>query len=218
MSRIHSVLGNNLVECRHNAGLTQLQVAEKLNYTDKAVSKWERGESVPDISVLKQVASLYGVTVDYLLEETHEEPVKEPSFLRQSIKNRKSITVMSVLLVWLVAAILFLVFFYLKLWKPHYWLFFIYALSVSFIVWLVFNSVWLHPRWNFIIISGLMWTVLLSVFMTFRAFGISIPLIFILGIPGQLIILAWSRIRLRKTPKKIKITGRSARNKKKISD
>ena len=61
---------HNLACYRRRAGLTQLELAEKLNYSDKSVSKWERGESLPDIAVLKEIADLFGVTLDYLVGRT----------------------------------------------------------------------------------------------------------------------------------------------------
>lgn len=69
MNDLRTVVAKNLVECRKAAGFTQLQLAEKLNYSDKAVSKWERGESLPDIAVLCALAELYGVTLDYLVRD-----------------------------------------------------------------------------------------------------------------------------------------------------
>jgi len=69
MENLRLIIARNITELRREAGLTQLELAEKLNYSDKAVSKWERAESVPDIAVLKAVADLFGVTVDELISE-----------------------------------------------------------------------------------------------------------------------------------------------------
>ena len=52
MDDLKLTVARDLADCRRAAGLTQLQLAEKLNYSDKAVSKWERGESLPDVAVL----------------------------------------------------------------------------------------------------------------------------------------------------------------------
>ena len=69
MSEINSIFADNLIFLRKRAKLTQLELAETLNYSDKAVSKWERGEAVPDVSVLLSIAELFGVTVDDLIKE-----------------------------------------------------------------------------------------------------------------------------------------------------
>ena len=71
MSDIKSVVAKNIAELRQANGMTQLELAEKLNYSDKAVSKWERGDSMPDISVLVEIADLFHVSLDYLIHEDH---------------------------------------------------------------------------------------------------------------------------------------------------
>lgn len=71
MDELKVIIAENIQSLRRDAGMTQAALAEKLNYTDKAVSKWERGESVPDVAVLRDIADLFGVTVDYLLRQDH---------------------------------------------------------------------------------------------------------------------------------------------------
>ena len=66
--KIKGQIGANIAERRKAAGMTQAGLAEKINYSDKAVSKWERGESVPDVLTMMQLAQLFGVTVNDLLQ------------------------------------------------------------------------------------------------------------------------------------------------------
>ena len=61
-----SIIANNIIELRKSKKWTQIELAEKLNYSDKAISKWERAESLPDVTVLQQIAALFSVSVDYL--------------------------------------------------------------------------------------------------------------------------------------------------------
>ena len=61
MEELREIIAKNISDLRKKSGLTQIELAEKLNYSDKAVSKWERGDSVPDVGVLKQIADLFGV-------------------------------------------------------------------------------------------------------------------------------------------------------------
>ena len=75
MEDLKKIIARNIVDLRRANNMTQLELAEKLNYTDKAVSKWERGESLPDISVLKTIADLFGVKIDYLVTVDHVEAV-----------------------------------------------------------------------------------------------------------------------------------------------
>lgn len=171
--------------------MTQLELAEKLNYSDKAVSKWERAESLPDVLVLIEMAKLFGVSLDDLVDGTHDPAAEE---LPAAPRHRKApILGMSILLVWLLAVIAFS---FLSVGgKPGAWLAFVYALPVSAIVWLVLNSVWFNHRRNYLIVSLLLWSVLAAIFLTLLVCGVVFWQLFLFGIPGQAIILLWSRIK-----------------------
>ncbi len=71
MQDLKPIIAKNIAELRKAASMTQIELATRLNYSDKAVSKWERGESIPDVGVLKEIADLFEVRVDYLLTEDH---------------------------------------------------------------------------------------------------------------------------------------------------
>ena len=196
MDELKLIISENISALRRDAGMTQAELAERLNYTDKAVSKWERGESIPDVAVLKDIADLYGVTVDYLLKAEHEKVEPAPTQVKKRrLSNRASITCMSILLVWLLATFAFVMVDMIPLDASAHWLSFIYAIPISMIVWLVFNSIWFNRRRNFLIISLLMWTLLASLHLSMVTIGVNIWQIFVLGIPGQAIIILWSRLR-----------------------
>ena len=201
---LKAIIAANIAELRKKNGMTQQDLAGKLNYTDKAISKWERGESIPDVMVLKQIADMYGVTVDYLLSETHEEPtppaeekpVVDDQKKRQSLRTRGFVTGMSVLLVWIAALVLFIVFDTASLDDRSNWVVFTCAVPASFIVWLVMNTIWFNRRRNYLIISLLMWSILALIYVPVLLFaGRNLWLIFSLGIPGQAIIIMWSRLK-----------------------
>jgi transcriptional regulator with XRE-family HTH domain len=182
--------------------MTQIELAEKLNYSDKAVSKWERGESVPDISVLKNIADLFGVTVDYLICSDHAEDgavVDDGSQKQEEITSKKKrtrimITGMSVLLVWLVAFLVFVPLDIVTKDTVAHLLAFAFAVPVSMLVWLVFNALWFDRRRNYLIISLMFWTLIFAVHMTVLVAGYNLWQLYLLGIPGQLIIILWSKI------------------------
>lgn len=204
MEELKIIIAANIVELRKNHNLTQAELAEKLNYSDKAVSKWERGESVPDISVLKRIADLFGVKVDYLLTSEHTDDsdiINKVS--RRTIRNRAMITGISVLLVWLVATLIFSNVEIVINGLDRLWLVFVFAVPVSFIVWLVFNTLWFNKRYNFLIVSLLMWSTLAAIFLTFFSFSINTWLFFVVGVPGQAIIALWSGIRPKKKKKPV---------------
>ena len=137
------IIAKNLANLRKQAKMTQQELAEKLNYTDKAVSKWERGEALPDILVLKQLADMYGVKVDDFLHE-HEHPVVQqtPVYRKRRIANRLLIALLSAGLVWLVATVVVV---FTLLFKPDFteiFLAYLVAVPVTAVVLLVFNALW----------------------------------------------------------------------------
>ena len=180
MNELKQIIGKNIIELRKKNGMTQAELAEKINYSDKAVSKWECGDAVPDIGVLK-------------LEENHDEQpaVYHESYARK--KNKLIITFLSATLVWLIATLIFTIVNLCVEDAKYTGFVFIYAVPVTAVVFLVFNSIWGKPRFNSIIITVLIWTILTSVYFIF--FEYNIWLIFILGVPAQLIIFLWSRLK-----------------------
>ena len=199
MEDIKQIISQNIVALRRESGMTQIELAEKLNYSDKAVSKWERGESIPDITVLKAIADLFEVTVDYLISAEHKEgdrKTDEPDEKQIARRARKHamITGMSVILVWVIATILFVILDVALSGTYAHYLAFAYAVPTSCIVWLVFNSMWHNRRWNYAIISLMTWTLLASIHLSVIAGGVNLWQIYLLGIPGQIIILLWSKI------------------------
>ena len=188
MDELKSIIAANISSLRKQCGMTQAELAEKLCYSDKAISKWERGESIPDVIILKQVADLFSVTVDYLLT-THDEsepvPVTDGS---QTRRNRLLISAVSAGSVWLLATALFIFFLIFKISIPvGSWMIFIYAIPVFLTVALVFNCIWGTKRMRAVIVSLLMWSILLAVCLSFRNTGIW--LLLIVGAPAQIVIL-----------------------------
>lgn len=190
MEDLKHIIAHNLSELRRSASMTQIDLAERLHYSDKAVSKWERGESIPDVGVLKEIADLFGVTVDYLLTEEHTAPREDVPAGRQH--RRAVVTLLSVALVWLIATVVFVILGMVLPGLLGEWLAFVYAVPVSAIVLLVFNSLWGRRRRNYGIVSVLVWGLLLSAFLTYPR-GM-MWMIFLLGIPAQIIIWLWSRL------------------------
>ena len=103
-------IGKNIAEYRKITGLSQIEFAEKLNYSDKAISKWERGESLPDVIVLKQIADFFGITLNDLAGYNQKKGKFMPS-LKKLLQNKILVMLLSVGLVWLIATIVFVIFF-----------------------------------------------------------------------------------------------------------
>lgn len=193
MDELKVIIGKNIIELRKQNGMTQAELAEKLNYSDKAVSKWECGDAVPDISVLKMIAELMGVTVDYLIHETHETMPQPVNVNDTKKRNKIIITALSASLVWLIVTFLFIILdiFYTGNWST--WLLFLYAVPATLVVLLVFNSIWGNTRKNYAIVTALIWSVLAALYCSLLEYNLW--LIFILGVPSQIIVILWSGIR-----------------------
>lgn len=194
---LKNIIAQNIAQLRRDNNMTQLELAEKLNYSDKAISKWERGESLPDVAVLKNIADIFLVSVDYLLEETHKKPVQPAARTRTRRRRRGVITWLGVLLVWMVATIAFVTLQLIFPTEMSAWLTFVWAVPVSAVVWLIMNTVWFNRRRNYLIVSVLMWTVLAAAHITLLVVGFNVWLIYLLGIPAQVIIFLWSGVAIK---------------------
>ena len=197
-------IGANIAAYRKRAGLTQAGLAEQLNYSDKAVSKWERGESCPDVPTVMAIADKLGVTVNELLSDPNELPAKSSSRVEKTMEkvvekalkrkaNKKTILCLSSLLVWFVALFIYVVISSIGLSRS--WLAFFYAIPADCIVMLSLRSAWHDFRWNRALISTIMWGSIVSVYMTLLMLGgWNVWRLFLLGVPGQAAILLWFRL------------------------
>ena len=195
---LRAVIAENLSYYRRREGLTQAALAEKLNYSDKSVSKWERGDGLPDVMVLYRLAEYYGVTLNDLVtpipqqsaedeapEETAAEdaPVKKSRF---SLRTRILVPTLSIGLVWLVTMVAL---FFLKVIYPAFsaeGLLFLCGIPASFIVATVFAKLWWNRITRLICTSGIIWSVALCVFASIHVQYIGL----IFAVAGVLQVLA----------------------------
>ena len=183
---VKQIIAKNLISYRTDAGLTQSELAEKINYTDKSISKWERGLGIPDVLVLKQLANLYGIKVDdFFVENENTSRV----VLNQNSKksSRVLITLLSGGLVWLIATLVFVVLLWCNI--DRAWLSFIVAIPAFFIVLIVFSALWGKICQTAICVSVLVWTIALSGYLIF--YWTSAELLFFICIPLQVLIIMW---------------------------
>jgi transcriptional regulator with XRE-family HTH domain len=210
--KLKKQIGANIASYRKRLQLTQAGLAEKLNYSDKAVSKWERGDSAPDVQTLVQLAELFEITVNDLLVDPNvlpENPGTVERVMGKAVEktlkrkaDKKIILMLSTVLVWFVALFIFVVLSSFDV--PKTWIAFFYAIPANAIVLLSLRSAWKDFRWNQLLISAIVWGSLLSLFMTLLIFfGLNMWKLFLLGIPGQAAILLWFRL-YRKVPKEEK--------------
>ncbi len=198
-------IGANIALYRKQAGLTQAGLAERVNYSDKAISKWERGESIPDIITLVQIAEQFEIPVTLLLDDPNELPgnpsslevamsqVSEKALRRKANKN--VILALSSLLCWFVALFFYVILSSFEQTDPYSFIFFAYALPANAIVLLSLRSAWRDFRWNKALVSIILWGSILSLYLTFYVFWkVHVWKLFLLGIPGQVAIHLWVRL------------------------
>lgn len=188
---LKNIIAQNITELRKREKLTQAEFAERLNYTDKAISKWERGESIPSVEVLKQIADMFGVKVDYLLEEGSFEEKKDLINPKVSNSNKITITALAVTIVWFIATLIY-VYAQINL-NKSLWVIFVWAVPFSSIVLGIFNYKWGKRKYFLVTNSLFIWSLLTGFFLTFLTYRIW--LIFIVGIPVQILIILWQGLK-----------------------
>ena len=205
---IKLIVAHNLAELRKARGLTQGELAEKFNYSDKSISKWEHGDTLPDIEVLKQLCDFFGVSLDYLVVE-HQFPIgKEPEKRTERVANKWAIVGLSVMAVWLLSTVAFIagqVAIGFDAWTNIGWICFVWALPASAIVMLVFNGLWGKSSWRTILAIALTWTALAGVYLTLGLFlrdniGWMLWPIFFIGVPLTIASILWDHVLIK--PKK----------------
>ena len=190
------LLAKNLAYYRKASGLTQLELAEKFNYSDKSVSKWERGEGFPDVFVLKSLADFYGITIDdFYLEEK-----KKISSQNHSLTKQVYIKLLSVGIGWLVVLMTFIGLTFLPPEaKYQNWLTFVYGSLITGIILLVWDYIYHHRLLRVIDTSIVIWTGIASVYLTLLVIlNLNQPLLFVIGVPLEILEILWFLFRRNK--------------------
>lgn len=192
MSELKQIIGKNLSELRKKKKLTQAELAVKLNYSDKAISKWEHGDALPSIENLVEICNFYGITLDQL---THEGAEQLNTISESNINktNKLIITLLSVVTIFLIATVIYVGFSLFT--SVFHWIVFVWAIPLSLIVLIVFNSIWGIRKMNFLLVTIFIWTFIAAIYLTCLLKGYNFWPIFILGVPATVIVILWSRIK-----------------------
>lgn len=207
-------VGANIARLRRDRGLTQAELAERINYSDKAVSKWERAESLPDVLTLMNLAEQLGTDLNTLtgsgaeppapapapepepVPEPVEEPPAEPpvrTLTQRYAADKGVIQKLSSILVWVVALFLYMVLDAFGV--RNLWLLFVAAVPANAIVLLSLRSAWKLYGWNRILISVIMWGALAIIYLLlWLAGGVNVWRILPMGLLGQAAILLWFKM------------------------
>lgn len=194
MEDLNKIIGSNLTFLRKKAGLTQLEFGEKFSYSDKTVSKWEQGDVVPSVEVLKGIADYYGVSVDYILKEhTSEEDFKAIVKKTPNAANKITLIALIVTIIFAICVTIYVASIY-NLGTADYranrwWAVFLWAIPVNFLIIAYMTKRMFHSRkWMLIYISCFVWTLLIAAFFSFLLDGVYWYLFFI-GLPVQAAII-----------------------------
>lgn len=166
MEELEKTVGRNLAALRKARNLTQGQVGERFNYTDKSISKWEHGEALPDVKTLSQLADFYGVTLDFLVHEASEEVLREKGRKdpRDVKRNQLIITLLAVTFIWSLAAVVFAGAWVLEAeWQPA--LAFAWALPLTMVSLWWSNRKWGKFRYRKYIDIGFIWSFFIAVYL-----------------------------------------------------
>ena len=189
------IIAENLIYYRKKTGLTQAQLAEKLNYSDKSISKWERGESIPDVLILYQLADLYGLSINDFVSKNKKQRITG------IYVSKVLILLIASSFVWFFATLVFFVFKIFSIANSFpTWLIFIYAITVNAIVLTILVSVFFKRYFNVFPISVLIWSIALDFALTF-SHNAYIYLAFIAAIPAQILVLLYFAFLFRKERK-----------------
>ena len=185
--KIRQIVAGRLSAYRKRAKMTQAELAEKINYSDKSVSKWERGDGLPDLLVLCKLADLYEIPVDEFL---HEGVLLRP----KSVLRRRHLLVsmLSIGLVFLIAALVFYILTNLNV--SFSWMCFVVALPISCILAVVFSHIWGSILPQFLSVSLLVWSLTVTIFLFVFLFADTLKgngLLFAIAGGMQILVILW---------------------------
>ncbi len=188
MENLNKIIAKNISDYRKSVNLTQLELAQKLNFSDKSVSKWERGEAIPDVAVLLQMCEIFGITLNDIVAE--ERPTK--LFKRLHNQNHFVISLMSFGAVWCVATVIFVILLLASPALPMKWLTFIYAIPISILVALIFSCIWGKKWMWYTFATAFLWTLIVAICLSFKS---SIWSLLYVAIPIQVLLILSALIK-----------------------
>ena len=196
---LEQIVAANLADLRKARGWTQAELAERINYSDKSVSKWERGDGLPDLKVLTQLASLYGVSLDTFVTENAAHEIEQIQKPRGRLSLRILTELLAVSIVFLAVTVIYvLLSFYAKL---NLWTLFTWAVPLSFGILTVLNIRWNYRVCAIVFGSLLSWSFLTALYLQLLQHNVWMPPP--PPPPAQAAIILFSQYRRKKNKQKI---------------
>ena len=177
------ILTSNLIKLRKAYHLSQIELAKKINYSDKAISRWEKGEVIPSIDVLEQLAEVYNVKITYFFEEHLDD--SDLRLQEKTFNLHLYVTFSLVLVVWTVAV---LVFFSLKSRLGiYYFESLVWAIPLTFYVGAWCSKNYFNRKFYLLVCSFACWFTLFGIY--FQLLEYNFWTIFFFGIPVQIFLV-----------------------------
>lgn len=192
MKEINEIVVENLISLRKSNKLTQLELSEKIGYSDKAISRWEHGETLPDIITLSKLAEIYGVNVTAFFDEKLNVVKEKMKFTQPG--NKLTISLLSIASMWTLIVLLFVTL--NTVYDYNAWQLFILGIPLTFLLAIIFNSVWGNRKLTVLFNSIFLWTLLTYIHIQFIEYGLW--MVYLLGIPVQIIIVLASQLKSKK--------------------
>jgi len=192
MKDIKQIIANNLIALRKKHNLTQGQLAEKVNYSDNAVSRWERGEVTPSVETLQQISEIFNIPITSLMEENALGYVTKED--KKVLKNKIAIMLICVSLVWLIATVLFVQIKYVV--GFELWQIFVWAIPCTTAIMFPFKKYLGRHIFEFVILSVFLWSMITCFYLQFLEYNIW--LIYLIGVPVQAALSVWAFVKPKK--------------------
>lgn len=201
LNELKLICAANLINLRTSKNMTQAELGSKLNYSDKNVSKWERGEALPDTFALTRIAEIFGVTADYILSahDTVEAPVGMPVEDNAPTYRADVIIAIAVLSIMTSALTAFVI---LWLYGNPEWRIFLIGISLSLLVAIVLDGAFY--KWTGVLYIISAFVLSLFVLIYFAVPEANIWQVFLIAVPAVALVFLAGNVR--KKPKKEKKT------------
>ena len=186
MAEIKETVRENLVKLRKERKLTQIELAEKIGYSDKAISRWETGEVNPDIEVLDRLADLYGVDISVFFSRYNAKEYKAKTNKKNQLGRKIAVWLLMVVALWYVGIMLYIYSSTFKMSQSRSWLIFIWLIPITFLLCGLLNRKWGNSLFGIIFSSLTCWSLLTAIYLQYLAYNIY--LLFISGLPIQIAI------------------------------
>ncbi len=196
MKDIKEIIANNLIDLRKKHHLTQNELAAKINYSDNAISRWERAEVTPSIETLVQISEVFDIPLSSLIEDNAVGVAKTKD--KTMVINKLSTAIICVSIVWLIAVIAFV--YGNMLFSNNLWMIFVWSVPASCIVLLPFAKYFGAHIYRFVVLSVLQWSLLASLYVQFIQYNMW--LIFIIGVPIEIALSTYTFIKPKEQKKR----------------